>query len=63
MMTKSTFKNFLLVLLSVSFVACNSNKSSWKKQKISFPQNSVFTKAGKDTVHFDFNKSKWKFFI
>ena len=45
------------------FVSCKSNEGQWENKQISFPENIVFTKAGKDTIPFDFGKSKWKFFI
>ena len=45
------------------FVSCKSNEGQWENKQISFPENIVFTKAGKDTIYFDFDKSKWKFFI
>lgn len=45
------------------FVSCKSNEGQWENKQISFPENIVFTKAGKDTIYFDFDKSEWKFFI
>ena len=45
------------------FASCKSNEGQWENKQISFPENIVFTKAGKDTIPFDFDKSKWKSFI
>ena len=62
-MTKLKNRWLLWILPLAFFVSCKSNEGQWENKQISFPENIVFTKAGKDTIYFDFDKSKWKFFI
>lgn len=54
---------WILLLLPVLASCKSSDKRQWENKRISFPENLVFTKAGTDTIPFDFSKSKWKFFI
>jgi len=62
-MTKLKNRWLLWILPLAFFVSCKSNEGQWENKQISFPENIVFTKAGKDTIPFDFDKLKWKFFI
>ena len=56
-------KWLLWILPLVFFVSCKSDEDQWKNKQISYPENIVFTQAGKDTISFDFDNSKWTFFI
>lgn len=49
-------------LLGLLF-SCSLNNKRWENKEILFPKDIVFTYAGKDSTEFDFNKTKWKFFI
>ena len=59
-MTKLKNRWLLWILPLAFFVSCKSNEGQWENKQISFPENIVFTKAGKDTIPFDFGKSKWQ---
>ena len=54
-MTKLKNRWLLWILPLAFFVSCKSNEGQWENKQISFPENIVFTKAGKDTIYFDFD--------
>ena len=51
-MTKLKNRWLLWILPLAFFVSCKSNEGQWENKQISFPENIVFTKAGKDTNQF-----------
>lgn len=64
-------KLFILLILSSAtllFISCNDNRkisvvdivSQWEDREILFPENSVFTIQGRDTVDFQFKDAPYK---
>lgn len=61
-------KFFLFIFINLLFIGCqDKNKEEainsvkeWMGKEILFPQNSIFTIRGKDTIGFNLNKSEYK---
>lgn len=61
-------KFFLFIFINLLFIGCqDKNKEEtinsvkeWMGKEILFPQNSIFTIRGKDTIDFNLNKSEYK---